>query len=253
MKNSRGSLDTYQANAHLGHNPDERSYSCVVDILDELKISKISILTNNHLKVQELASYIDSVIPLLIEPNEHNVRYLETKRCFEKNSSCLTPSDVEASELQSKIRNTNTAMSECKLTQGSRIAIISTHWHRHLLESHCTQLEEYLHTCSGGCVLSIHNYVVPGALEIPFMVYKIASQYDAVICIGVIVKGDTAHFEIVSRTVSDRLVQITDVPVINGILSVYTMAQATERLSVDSGQARSLALSAVQMIELNRE
>ncbi len=75
--------DTFEANVLLGHNPDQRSYEMVKTILDDLGIKSIKILTNNPSKVSDIAKLgIDIVerIPLIAKPNEHNKKYLETKK-----------------------------------------------------------------------------------------------------------------------------------------------------------------------------
>ncbi len=77
-------------------------------------------------------------------------------------------------------------------------------------------------------------YQVPGAFEIPVVVREIASQKkaDAIIAIGVIMKGGTTHAEHIASSVSNALQQIAieyGVPVINAVLSVKTEVQARER------------------------
>ena len=75
--------DTVDANIHLGFDPDLRDYGVGAQILREIGISKIRLLTNNPVKRVGLEGYgleIDENIPIVIEPNEYNRRYLETKR-----------------------------------------------------------------------------------------------------------------------------------------------------------------------------
>jgi 3,4-dihydroxy 2-butanone 4-phosphate synthase/GTP cyclohydrolase II len=75
-------LDTVVANINLGHQADEREWSDVIEILERLEISALRILTNNPVKVQALndADLFVEIESLVIEPNTHNARYLETKR-----------------------------------------------------------------------------------------------------------------------------------------------------------------------------
>lgn len=76
-------LDTVEANIELGFEDDERDYGVGANILRELELGKVKLLTNNPIKRKGLEAYglkIVENIPLEIEPNEHNQFYLETKR-----------------------------------------------------------------------------------------------------------------------------------------------------------------------------
>ena len=75
--------DTVDANIHLGFQPDEREYGVGAQILQEMGVSKIRLITNNPVKRVGLESYgleIVENVPIIIEPNPYNRRYLETKR-----------------------------------------------------------------------------------------------------------------------------------------------------------------------------
>ena len=76
-------LDTVEANLHLGFNPDERDYGVGAQILRNLGVSKMKLLTNNPVKRVGLEGYgleVTQVIPLEVEPNTHNQKYMKTKR-----------------------------------------------------------------------------------------------------------------------------------------------------------------------------
>lgn len=76
-------LDTVEANLHLGFNPDERDYGVGAQILRNLGVSKMKLLTNNPVKRVGLEGYgleVTQVIPLEVEPNEFNQKYMKTKR-----------------------------------------------------------------------------------------------------------------------------------------------------------------------------
>ncbi len=65
------------------------------------------------------------------------------------------------------------------------------------------------------------------------MAKKLADQYDCIVVVGVIIKGETYHFECLSNTITSALMEIqltTGKPVVDGILSVYTVEQMVERL-----------------------
>lgn len=75
---------------------------------------------------------------------------------------------------------------------------------------------------------------VPGAFEIPLAADKLASQkkYDAIICLGAVIKGVTAHFDYVSKAAADGILRVGlkyGIPVIFGVLTTYDESQAEER------------------------
>jgi 3,4-dihydroxy 2-butanone 4-phosphate synthase / GTP cyclohydrolase II len=76
-------LDTVEANVHLGFRPDEREFGTGAQILHDLGLRQLRLLTNNPKKLTGLHAYgLDVVeqVPLRVEPNPHNIKYLETKR-----------------------------------------------------------------------------------------------------------------------------------------------------------------------------
>mgnify|MGYP003295211028 CR=1 FL=1 len=76
-------MDTVDANIHLGFKPDERDYGCGAQILRQLGITKMRLMTNNPVKRVGLEAYgleVVENVPIEIEPNEFDRRYLETKR-----------------------------------------------------------------------------------------------------------------------------------------------------------------------------
>lgn len=97
---------------------------------------------------------------------------------------------------------------------------------------------------------------VPGAFEIPLAAQKLArkGRYDAVICLGAVIRGATPHFEYVSAEVSKGIAQIgleTGVPVIFGVVTTDTIEQAIERAGTKAGnKGWSAAMSAVEMVNL---
>lgn len=97
---------------------------------------------------------------------------------------------------------------------------------------------------------------VPGAFEIPVTADKLASKrkYDAIICLGVIIRGATAHFEYVSSACSNGISQVAlkySVPVIFGVLTTDTIEQAIERAGSKAGnKGWDAALTAIEMADL---
>lgn len=97
---------------------------------------------------------------------------------------------------------------------------------------------------------------VPGAYEIPLVAKKLATseKYDAVICLGAVIKGNTPHFDYVSAEVSKGIAQvglISEIPVIFGVLTVDNIEQAIERAGTKAGNKGSEAAnSAIEMVNL---
>ncbi|WP_038056895.1 6,7-dimethyl-8-ribityllumazine synthase [Thermodesulfobacterium hydrogeniphilum] len=103
---------------------------------------------------------------------------------------------------------------------------------------------------------NIYIIWVPGAFEIPLVAKKLAQtqKFDAVICLGAIIRGATPHFEYVAAEASKGVAQVmleTGVPVIFGILTTDTIEQAIERAGTKAGnKGAEAALSALEMISL---
>lgn len=96
----------------------------------------------------------------------------------------------------------------------------------------------------------------PGSFEIPLVANKVASskKYDAVICLGAIIRGGTPHFEYVASEASKGVAQVslsTGLPVIFGIITSDTIEQAIERAGTKSGnKGWDAALAAIEMVDL---
>ena len=102
----------------------------------------------------------------------------------------------------------------------------------------------------------IDVFKVPGAFEIPLAAKKLASlkRYDALICLGAVIRGATPHFDYVSAEVSKGVAQVSldaEIPVIFGVVTTDTIEQAIERSGVKSGnKGWSAAMAAVEMASL---
>ena len=97
---------------------------------------------------------------------------------------------------------------------------------------------------------------VPGAFEIPVIAKKLAEsgKYDAVICVGAVIRGSTSHYDYVCAEVSKGIATVsmnTGVPVLFGVLTTDTIEQAIERAGTKAGnKGYDCALSAIEMIKL---
>jgi 6,7-dimethyl-8-ribityllumazine synthase len=100
---------------------------------------------------------------------------------------------------------------------------------------------------------------VPGALEIPAIAQKMAKskKYDAIICLGCVIKGDTPHFDYVAAESAKGVAHVgmeASVPVIFGILTTDNIEQAIERAGTKAGnKGADAALSAIEMSSLYKQ
>ena len=97
---------------------------------------------------------------------------------------------------------------------------------------------------------------VPGAFEIPITAQKMAQsgKYDAVICVGAVIRGDTTHYDYVCNEVSKGIAQVslsTGVPVLFGVVTTENIEQAIARAGSKAGnKGYDCALSAIEMVNL---
>ena len=103
------------------------------------------------------------------------------------------------------------------------------------------------------------DYVwVPGSFEVPLVARQLAlsHRYDAIICLGAVIRGQTPHFDYVSAEVSKGIAAVsfqTGVPVIFGVLTVDTMQQALERAGIKGNHGWDYAMNALEMASLMRQ
>ena len=97
---------------------------------------------------------------------------------------------------------------------------------------------------------------VPGSFEIPLIAKKVAKsgKFDAVICLGAVIRGDTPHFDYVANEVTKGIAQVsleTEVPISYGILTTDTIEQAIERAGTKMGnKGFDAALTAIEMVNV---
>ena len=105
----------------------------------------------------------------------------------------------------------------------------------------------------------IHVAWVPGAFEIPLIASKMAGsgKYDAVICLGAVIRGSTSHYDYVCSEVSKGIAAVgldSGIPVLFGVLTTENIEQAIERAGTKAGnKGYDCALSAIEMVNLIRE
>ncbi len=97
---------------------------------------------------------------------------------------------------------------------------------------------------------------VPGAFELPLTAKKMAksNRFDAIICLGAVIRGATPHFEYISAEVSKGIASVgleTEIPVVFGVLTTDNIEQAIERAGTKSGnKGADAAMSAIEMVDL---
>ena len=114
-------------------------------------------------------------------------------------------------------------------------------------------------TRAGADEKDIQLFKVPGAFELPIIAKKLAKsgRYDAIICVGAVIRGATPHFEYVSAEVSKGIASVgleTEIPVSFGVLTTDTIEQAIERAGTKAGnKGWDAAMAAIEMVDLFRK
>jgi 6,7-dimethyl-8-ribityllumazine synthase len=112
---------------------------------------------------------------------------------------------------------------------------------------------------SGGGEDQIDIFKVPGAFEIPLIARQVATcgRYDAVICLGAVIRGSTPHFDYVANEVSKGVASVsleTNVPIAFGVLTTDTLEQAIERAGSKAGnKGWDAAMAAIEMVNLIKQ
>jgi 6,7-dimethyl-8-ribityllumazine synthase len=139
--------------------------------------------------------------------------------------------------------------------QGKRFGLVVSRFNDFITEKLTGGAIDALSRC-GADPETIDIVKVPGAFEIPMVARKMAAagRYDAIICLGAVIRGATPHFDYVSAEVSKGVAQVgldSGVPVIFGVLTTDTIEQAIERAGTKAGnKGWSAAISAVEMANL---
>jgi len=141
---------------------------------------------------------------------------------------------------------------------GHRFAIVVSRFNEEITEGLLQGARERLAEASvpDDSVTIIH---VPGAFEIPIAAQRLgeSGEYDAIVCLGCLIKGDTMHFEYIAEAASHGIMQAasaTGVPMAFGVLTTLTEAQAVERSRSGPGnKGREAAAAALEMAALFRK
>jgi 6,7-dimethyl-8-ribityllumazine synthase len=138
---------------------------------------------------------------------------------------------------------------------GFRFALVSSRWNdfltARLVEGALDALERL-----GADEGAVEHFRVPGSFEIPLLAHRLAvsGKFDAVVCLGTIIRGETPHFEYIAGEVTKGIAHAalsTGVPVLYGIVTADTLEQAIDRAGVKAGnKGFEAAMSAVEMVNL---
>jgi 6,7-dimethyl-8-ribityllumazine synthase len=125
---------------------------------------------------------------------------------------------------------------------GLTLGIVATRWHADMVEQMLDRAQAAAKACG---VVEVTVARVSGSVELPVVAQALARKHDAVVALGVVIRGETAHFEYVSQSVTDGLTRVAldeSTPVAHGVLTVDTEAQARDRVGLpDSGEDKGWA------------
>jgi len=136
-----------------------------------------------------------------------------------------------------------------KLT-GKKILLVTTAWNKDFLSPAVDAIQKECETFEVSCEVVF----CPGSLEIPATILrKMTNDFDGVLALGLVIKGDTPHFKLVSNQTYASLADIAtsnyETPLINGILTVDNKVQAQDRISQKKlNKGKEFALSLFHMI-----
>lgn len=157
------------------------------------------------------------------------------------------------------MKHTSTiAAAETELARGLRVAIVVSTYHDEVTAALTDGARAALHDM-GAVEAGIVLVPVPGAFELPLAARLAAEtgRFDAIVCLGCVVRGETPHFEFIASAVAHGITaaaQATRVPISFGVLTTNTYDEALERARPDTGnKGREAAAAAVRLAHVKRE
>lgn len=144
------------------------------------------------------------------------------------------------------------------LAEGMKFAIVAARFNEFIVGKLIHGAEDAL-LRHGAAEEHITLAWVPGAFEIPVVAKEMArsGKYDAVICLGAVIRGSTSHYEYVCNEVSKGIAQTSlelGIPIAFGVLTTETIEQAVERAGTKAGnKGYDAAVSAIEMVDLMRK
>lgn len=135
------------------------------------------------------------------------------------------------------------------LAHDLKFAILSTRWN-HLIVDRLVEGAELAFVQHGGKTENLDHYLAPGSYEVPLVARKLAEsgKYDAIVCLGAVIKGDTDHYDFVAGGAANGILNTslhTGVPVAFGVLTTDTVEQALNRAGIKAGNKGAEAVLAM--------
>jgi 6,7-dimethyl-8-ribityllumazine synthase len=130
---------------------------------------------------------------------------------------------------------------------GLRLGIVGSRWHADLVDHMIERAQAAAKECG---VTDVYVARVAGSVELPVVTQALARKYDAVVALGVVIKGETQHFEYVCDSVTTGLTRVAldeRTPIGHGVLTVHSLGQARDRAGLedsieDKGWATAVAV-----------
>lgn len=152
---------------------------------------------------------------------------------------------------------TKLAIDKALRIEGARVVLLKSKWHADLVESMAVKCRDLLREL--GCA-AVEEHTLPGSLEMPLAAQDVlrysAEKVDAIVCLGIIVKGDTYHFEMISDQLIRGLGQVGlahETPIIVEVLPVFDIQHARDRAGDDEfNKGIEAAIAAAEMIAWRR-
>jgi 3,4-dihydroxy 2-butanone 4-phosphate synthase/GTP cyclohydrolase II len=248
-------MDTVEANEALGFPADLRDYGVGAQILADLGIKKLRLLTNNPRKIIGLKGHgleIVARVPLEIPPNHINAKYLETKR-DRLGHLILKDWVLENGDVKKFDKVVHGQLS----AKDKKFAVVISRFNEFITGRLLDGVQDCV-SRHGGDDQALDVIWVPGSFEIPLVALKVAEtgKYDAVICLAAVIRGGTVHFEYIASEVTKGIAQVslqTGIPAIYGVLTCDTIEEAIERAGTKQGnKGWQAALSAIEMADVMR-
>ena len=145
-----------------------------------------------------------------------------------------------------------------RLNGNEKIAVINGRFN-HIITDRLVEGAKDAFRRHGGNEDNLDLILVPGAFEIPFALQKAlqSGKYDAVCCVGAVIRGATPHFDYISAEATKGIASATmshDIPVSNGVLTTDTIEQAIERAGSKAGNKGAEAMvTIIEMLDLYKE
>lgn len=139
-----------------------------------------------------------------------------------------------------------------------KFAVISTRWN-HLIVDRLVEGAELAFVQHGGKTENLDHFLVPGSHEVPLVARRLAEtgRYDAVVCLGAVIRGDTDHYEFVAGGAASGILNSslhTGVPIAFGVLTTETVEQALNRAGIKAGNKGAEAtLAMIETVNLLRQ